>query len=194
MITIVVNLTSNAITIVITTHNHNLPRTQRHNANDIMPIKWDDKVKVDLMIAMWLAKFGGEKGGPGSLSTPEWQRATEVMKEFGHGDATWTGISQKWLKEMLPAVREKHPDVCGPKTGPRPPPRIVLKGASAASPSTTTITSSGTFVGNNSNSAATAASAATKKIRIILKRKREEGESDEEIKASKASKASKKKD
>ncbi|GAP85858.1 hypothetical protein SAMD00023353_1401570 [Rosellinia necatrix] len=74
--------------------------------------KWDDEKMVDLLMAMRVAE-----NGYNAVTKDTWFKITAVMKMMGHGDATWTGLSQRWSKVMQKDFMEKYPQALAVAAG-----------------------------------------------------------------------------
>ncbi|KAI1167688.1 hypothetical protein F5B18DRAFT_398300 [Nemania serpens] len=69
-----------------------------------MPIKWDEKAERDLLMAMRIAE-----NAYNPVPKNVWEKAAALMGMMGHEDATWTGISQRWLKTVQKDFQIQYP-------------------------------------------------------------------------------------
>ncbi|KAI0912097.1 hypothetical protein F4823DRAFT_560325 [Ustulina deusta] len=51
--------------------------------------------------------------GANPISKETWVKAEKLMREMGHNDATWTGISQRWSKFLLKNFQNQYSQALG---------------------------------------------------------------------------------
>ncbi|KAI0551940.1 hypothetical protein F4679DRAFT_582003 [Xylaria curta] len=148
--------------------------------------KWDDKMERDFLMAIRVAESAYTP-----ITRATWNKATELMKMMGYADSTWTGISQRWSKNIQKDFQADYP--------------LALQIAAGQITASTTVGGPATI----STTAATASSAASgsgsasapvRRARAgrAVKREREEEQEDnedgeEEVAAKKTSTAKKQK-
>ncbi|KAI1199734.1 hypothetical protein F5X97DRAFT_322219 [Nemania serpens] len=69
-----------------------------------MPMKWDEKAERDLLMAMRIAE-----NGYNSVPKDVWEKTARLMVTMGHEEATWSGISQRWMKTIQKDFQSQYP-------------------------------------------------------------------------------------
>ncbi|KAI0182467.1 hypothetical protein EV127DRAFT_488089 [Xylaria flabelliformis] len=142
--------------------------------------KWDEKMERDFLLAIRIAESGYNP-----ITRDTWNKATELMKMMGYVDSTWTGISQRWSKNIQKDFQIQYPQALQVATG------QIAVGTAVAGPATVPAT-----VSTTTPSAASGSGSGARRGRAgrVPKREREEeDEDDEEIPAKKTPAAKKQK-
>ncbi|KAI0858080.1 hypothetical protein F4860DRAFT_517139 [Xylaria cubensis] len=139
--------------------------------------KWDEKMERDFLLAIRIAESGYNP-----ITRDTWNKATELMKMMGYVDSTWTGISQRWSKNIQKDFQVQYPQALQVAVG-------TAVAGPATIPATVPATTSSATSGSGSGSGARRGRAGR-----APKREREEEEEDEdEVPAKKTSAAKKQK-